>query len=321
MSQRLGRGLPRVVFVLGKGGVGRSTVAAALGLELARHGERTCVFGWTMSDPIAPWFGHPPSGLMPQEVLPRLHVGNYRLEDTLELYFVHHLHLPRLYRYLIRGEHVRRLIEAAPGLAEVFFVGHLWWLTTLAGEEAGLHFDRVVVDAPATGHGASLFDVPSMLSSLRATGLLGLEAERVTRMMGDPAWTGALVVTLPDELSVDETRELVPRLRARTGRAPLAVLVNRTVESPPAPFAPGHLGELGSRLSAPTLAALETVADELRTRAAFEATLRAELGSLADLGVRPLREQLAVPGSHEPRDVVEGIASELGAQLGLRGAS
>src|SRR5271165_5608500 len=133
MSQRLAPGLARVVFVLGKGGVGRSTVAASLGLALARRGERTCVLGWTMSDPIAPWFGQPPSTLAPREVSPRLHVANYRLDGALEQYFVHHLHLPRFYRYLIRGEHVRRLIEAAPGLAEVFFVGHLWWLTTLAG--------------------------------------------------------------------------------------------------------------------------------------------------------------------------------------------
>jgi hypothetical protein len=123
----MGWQLPRVLFVLGKGGVGRSTVAAALGAELARRGERTLVFGWTVSDPIGPWFGLPPSGLMPQEVRPRLHAANYRLDATLRLYFVEHLRLPRFYRHVIDGKHVRKLIEASPGIAELFFIGHLWW--------------------------------------------------------------------------------------------------------------------------------------------------------------------------------------------------
>jgi hypothetical protein len=302
--------LPRVTFVLGKGGVGRSTVAAALGLTLASRGERTCVFGWTVSDPIGPWFGVPPTTLMPTEVAPRLHVGNYRLDDTLELYFVRHLHLPRFYEHVIRGDYVRRLIAAAPGLAEVYFVGHLWWLTTLAGKEANLHFDRVVVDAPATGHGASLFDLPSLLSSLHASGLLALEAERVRAMMSDPDWTGALVVALPDELSVDETLELVPRLRERMSRPPLAVLINRTVP---------HVGTGGAsvrdaldgRVSAVSLDALATLGEELGARARFEATLRARVRGACDVEPLGLREQLLNPGAHEPLDIVRALAAEV----------
>ena len=223
------RPLPRVMFVLGKGGVGRSTVAAALGFELARRGERTCVFGWTVDRSDQPWFGLPPADLMPREVLPRLSVANYRLDQTLALYFVEHLHLPRFYRHVIDGVHVRKLIEAAPGIAEVFFVGHLWWLTTLAEKEAGLAFDRIVVDAPATGHGASLLDMPAVLAALHGTGLVGVETERVVTMMSDPSWTGALVVTLAEELSVEETMELVPRVSSRLARPPLALFVNRSV--------------------------------------------------------------------------------------------
>jgi anion-transporting ArsA/GET3 family ATPase len=308
--------LPRVVFVLGKGGVGRSTVAAALGLQLARQGRRACVFGWTLADPIAPWFGATPAGLDPRPVAPRLHVANYRLDDTLELYFVHHLRLPRVYRHVIRGTHVRRLIEAAPGIAELFFVGHIWWLTSLAATEAGLEFDHVVVDAPATGHGASLFDIPSLLRSLRSTGLLALETDRVTRMMADPAWTGAVVVALPEELSVDETVELVPRVSERTGRRPLALLVNRSVQGADPDHSRATLETLRARLSPAARQGLDSVYAEFEARRRFEAILRMRLAGATEHGVVSLKEQLALPGEHTPLSIVQRLATQLATAFG-----
>jgi len=310
------RSLPRIVIVLGKGGVGRSTVAAALGSELARRGERTCVFGWTVVDPISPWFGLPPADLAPRAVAPRLHVANYRLDETLELYFVEHLHLPRFYRHVINGEHVRKLIQAAPGIAEVFFIGHLWWLTTLAAKEAGLELDRVVVDAPATGHGASLLDLPSVLASLRGTGLLGVETERVTRMMSDPTWIGALVVTLPEELSAEETAELVPRITSRLARPPLVALVNRSVARVLGDAPDASLDALASRFSSAARGGVDTVVAELRSRLLYERAIRSSLAGATASGIVSLDEQLMQPGEHEPIDVVHRVRDELGTWLG-----
>lgn len=310
------KGLSRVVFVLGKGGVGRSTVAAALGLELARRGRRTCVFGWSLADPISPWFGAPPAGLDPRPVATNLHVANYRLDDTLELYFVHHLRLPRVYRHVIRGTHVRRLIEAAPGIGELFFVGHIWWLTTLASTEAGLEFDHVVVDAPATGHGASLFDIPGLLGSLRATGLLALETDRVTRMMADPDWTGAIVVALPEELSVEETLELVPRVSQRMGRPPLAILVNRCVGAADAGASRAAFEALRMHASPAARRGLDTVCAEFEARRRFESSLRARLAGSTGRGVVTLQEELAAPGEHSPLAIVRHLGMQLASALG-----
>ncbi len=308
--------LPRVVFVLGKGGVGRSTVAAALGAELARRGERTCVFGWTVADPIAPWFGAAPAGLMPREVAPRLWVGNYQLDATLELYFVEHLHLPRFYRHVIQSAAVRKLIEASPGLAEVYFVGQVWWLSTLAAEEADLHFDRIVVDAPATGHGVSLFDLPSVLASLRGTGLVGVETDRVTAMMSDPAWTGALAVSLAEELSVEETAELVPRVTSRLHRPPLALFVNRSVGRALDAETSRSFQAMRAALGPDARAGLDTVLADLHSRRVFENALRAALGNATERGIHSLGEQLMNEGEHRPRDVVAGVQRELATWLG-----
>jgi len=301
-------GWPRITFVLGKGGVGRSTVAAAIGASRAARGERVLVLEWTVAEAIAPWFGLPPAGVTPVEVAENLFVADYELRWALEAYFVDHLKLRRFHHHVVDGPPMRRLIEAAPGIAEMLFLGQLWWLSTLAAEEAGLRFDRIVVDAPATGHGASILALPSTLASLGATGLLALEARRVHDMMADPAWTGAVVVTLPEELAVEETLALVPRVTRDLGRPPLAVLVNRSVERLGAEDPGPDLEALAARLSAPARDALATLLFDLRARARRERALRAALtGKVIAL------EDLVVGGEISPRDVVRTLAARFGA--------
>ena len=68
--------LPRITFVLGKGGVGRSSVAAALGATRAARGERVLVLEWTVAEAMAPWFGLPPAGVVPVEIAENLFVAD-----------------------------------------------------------------------------------------------------------------------------------------------------------------------------------------------------------------------------------------------------
>jgi Anion-transporting ATPase len=320
--------LPEIVFVLGKGGVGRSTVSAALGLSLAERGERVLIMEWAVSEAIAPWFGSAPAEPerggdwrwipAPREVAPGLSVFNYRLREALRGYFADHLRLPLFYRKVIDGPHVRKLVEAAPGLAELLFIGQLWWMTSLAESEAGLHFDRIVVDAPATGHGATLLDLPKTLSGIGASGLLATEAKRVLKMVADPKRTGALVVSLPEELAVQETRALVPRTARDLGRPPLALLVNRSVagwvsNGVNADFARGW------PISEATHNGLDVVTEELRSRVRYESELRSELADATELGAVSLAEQLVATGDGSPPAVVRALSRTLGDSL--RGAA
>jgi anion-transporting ArsA/GET3 family ATPase len=306
-SQLASSVLPRIIFVLGKGGVGRSTVAAALGLLLAERGERVLVAEWAIADSIGPWFGTPPVGATAVEVAPNLAVNNFSLDEALRAYFVDHLHVGLVYRHIIRSRPVARMLDVAPGLAEMFFLGQLWWLTTLAEREAGLRYDRIVVDAPATGHATSLLDIPTVLSGLGAGSLLAVETHRVVEMMVDPARTGAIVVTLPEPLVVDETLELVPRVTARLGRAPLALVVNRSAAAIASDDArPSWLATLGARLSKPSRDAIVALHDELRARLTVEHALQRRIAtpniSLPELPGRP------------PIDVVRAVAHTLEAR-------
>ncbi len=253
------RDLPRSVFVFGKGGTGRSTVAAALALACVERGDRVLVLEWAIEDPIAPWFGAPPAGPRPQAIMPRLALANFTLVDALEQYFVDHLRLGVLFKSVIRTPSVARMLDIAPGLAEMFFLGEVWWLMTLAEREAGLAFDHIIIDAPATGHGTSLLDVPATLARMPAAGLLATETRRVTKMLEDPARVGSLVVSLPEPLVVDETLELIPRLP----RPPLALLINRST---------AQLTELPDR---------DPIADEIRARNEVELDLRARVSAQA----------------------------------------
>lgn len=303
--------LPRICLVLGKGGVGRSTLSAALGSALADRGERVLLVEWTIAESIAPWFGSPEADVDPVPIAPRLSAMNFRLDAVLRTYFVDHLKLGLFYRHIVDGPHVRAFIDAAPGLAELMFVGHLWWLTTLAEEEAGLVFDRVVVDAPATGHGASLLDLPGTMASLGATGLLATEIGRVTGMLADPAWLGAIVVALPDELAASETLELVPRVTRDLGRPPLAAVINRCVPSLESEAHPAWIERLSERLSPAARDALEVLTGDLRGRARRAEELSRALVGQTRHGTFLLDEQLATSGKTSPRDVVRALAEEI----------
>ncbi len=304
--------LPRIVFVLGKGGVGRSTVAAAMATALKRRGERTLVFEWALSEAIAPWYGLAPGGIDPVEVEPGVAVANFRLDDSLRAYFVGHLGLGVFYRHVVNGRAMRRLIEAAPGIAEMMFLGHLCWLTTLAEQEAGLGFDRIVVDAPATGHGGSLLDLPATLASMHATGLLGKEVARVLEMMSDRRWTGALVVTTPEELAVEETLELVPRATKSLGRPLVAAVVNRSAAGLVSEDArPAWLDTYGASLSPPVRAGLEILHADLQSRRRFEGAVPTSLAGATERGVFSLNEQLGIVPEISQRAIVSALAGAL----------
>ncbi len=223
--------LPPLLLVLGKGGVGRTTTTAALGLVHAERGERTLIVQWAVADAISPWFDRPRAGHEAAQIAPNLWTMNFSLDATLREYFVGHLRLELLYRTVVSSRHVQRATHAVPGLAELLFLGRLMWLTTLAKSETGSSYDRVVVDMPAFGHGISILSVPRSFEAMGLAGLMTGELKRVSALLGDPARSAAVVVTTGEELAIEETLELWPRLERELGRAPIVCILNRAVDS------------------------------------------------------------------------------------------
>jgi anion-transporting ArsA/GET3 family ATPase len=219
----------KVIFVLGKGGVGRTTISAALGYYFANQGLKTLVIQWAIRDFVSPIFDKDPVGHKHKEILQNLFVMNYDPQITLQEYFVEHLHMTLFFKFIIENPQVKKLIQAAPGLEELFFLGRIFWLVELAKEERGYEFDKIIVDAPATGHGSALFGVISTISNFKLEGPLVSEATRVAKMLDDHEKIGTVVVTLPEELPYEETIDLVDLIEKEMKRKPLAIFLNKSV--------------------------------------------------------------------------------------------
>ncbi|MEY4066298.1 MAG: hypothetical protein RIR26_2506 [Pseudomonadota bacterium] len=270
----------RLVFFLGKGGVGRTTLATSFAQACARSGQKTLIVQWALQDAVSSLFSRPVAGHDAEQVAQNLWAMNFSPDEAIREYFIDHLKLKLLYNLVIENKHVQRLIHAAPGVQELFFLGRLFWLVCLSEEIRGTRFDRVVVDTQATGHGVSLFTIAPTIAQFGMTGPLATECERVSRMLADPRLVGTALVTLPEELPVEETLEFLPKLNRDLGRAPQALFVNRSifpfVEKHPLSMDSQHVMELWkSRLQTPdALRALGVLHHDLRKRQHFEQTLR-----------------------------------------------
>ena len=209
----------RLLLVTGKGGTGKTRIAAALGVLAARRGVRTVVVELGDSDVLPELL--PPSrgqraaerGREPQPVALNLFTLRLVPEEALLEYLELQLRVRTLARAIVGNAGFHRFLDAAPGWRELLTLGKLWHLASLEDSAGAPRWPLVVVDAPATGHGLSLLSVPSVVLDTVRMGPLRRNTDRVQALMTDAARTLVLPVTLPEELPVNETLELRARVR------------------------------------------------------------------------------------------------------------
>src|SRR3990170_8900956 len=147
----------RLLFVTGKGGVGKTTVAAALGLLAAEHGRRTLVAEVDAKGNLADFFEVGPTSFVPREVAPGLQAMTMSTEDSLKESLRLQLKVPFVARLGPLARTFDFVANAAPGVKEVLVVGKFLW------EVRERHYDIVVVDAVATGHVIAQLAAPQAL--------------------------------------------------------------------------------------------------------------------------------------------------------------
>jgi anion-transporting ArsA/GET3 family ATPase len=225
----------RLQLVVGKGGVGTSTVAAALAVASARAGERVLALELARQGGLARIFGRAPSEPgVPLEVRPRLSIAYIDGESALAEYLELVVPIRRVLAAVFASRVYRLFVAAAPGLKELMTVGKIWYEQDRKDGDGRFAWDRVVVDAGASGHSLQYLQMPGTAAQTFTSGLVHREATRVESLLKDPARTRVHVVALPEEMPVTEAVQIVARLRSELGLPLGTLFMNRWRERSPA---------------------------------------------------------------------------------------
>ena len=283
----------RLLFVTGKGGVGKTMVAASLGLLSARLGRRTLVCEVDAKGDLADFYECGPTRFEARPVAERLDAMAMETEASLREYLRLHLRLPLVTRIGPLARSLDYVATAAPGVKEILTVGKLAW------EVRENHYDAVIVDGPATGHVVGQLAAPQGIRQLVSVGPIRSQTQWMLDILSDPVLTGVVVVSTPEEMPVSETLELVDRLAVETTVDLAGVIVNRVLpelfgRSEEAVFdrlrEPGPRQRLADRLGGdvdPLLDGAALAVGLRRSRAAHIARLRDGMAGRAPLAYVP----------------------------------
>jgi anion-transporting ArsA/GET3 family ATPase len=202
----------RLVVVTGKGGVGKTTVSAALGLVAARRGIRTVVCEVAEQERLAGLFGARDVGHSEVELAPGLFGVSVQPERAMHEWLRHQLKSGALAGLLGHSRLFGYLTAAAPGVSELVTIGKVWDLAQRERRTGGSLFDLVIMDAPATGNALALLRAPRTYANIARVGPVGRQAGHIDAFLGDAAMTAVMCVALPEEMPVNETVDLERRL-------------------------------------------------------------------------------------------------------------
>lgn len=197
--------LARLLFVSGKGGVGKTTVAAALGQFAAESGCRTLIIETAADGRLAHLFGHRVLDGTPRHLRAGLDAVRVDARQLLEDYFSRLLRFQVLSRRLLSSQTFSAVTAAAPGITEFLLLEKVMgWIEPGFGARRRV-YDLIIVDGPSTGHALKLLRTPRALAMMVPGGPLGKAARRLLALLGDHSRTQVLLVSLPEEMSVRET--------------------------------------------------------------------------------------------------------------------
>lgn len=229
----------RLIFVTGKGGVGKSTVAIMLGLVAARRGLRTIVAELHSQERVQDSFAHHGARFEELELAPGLYTISIEAERAMDEYM--QVKAGPLGHAVSSSRVFQALAMATPGMRELLSMGKVWELAQLQRRTRGAApYDLVIVDAPATGHGVGILRTPKTFADIARVGPIAHQGRQIASMIYDRRLTAVVAVATPEEIPVNETLSLRESL-AHEDLALELVIVNGVY---PGRFADDEVGSL-----------------------------------------------------------------------------
>ncbi len=235
-------GRRQLLVVTGKGGVGKTVIAAALGRVLAAAGRRVLLLEVDPRENLHQVVGVAPSGGEVVRVGPGLVLQNLHPLKVIEEIVREHLRVPLLAGRVIASPVFQHFAEGGPGLKEMAVLAHAVRVLRQDPGRPAPDIDLVILDAPATGHGVSMLAAPRLVSEVIQEGPFGRMAQSLTALVADTERTGIVAVTRAEEMPVQETIELRAALELRVRRSPELLVVNAVYPRYPA----GGVGARGA---------------------------------------------------------------------------
>jgi anion-transporting ArsA/GET3 family ATPase len=278
----------RLVFVTGKGGVGKSTVALALGMAAARRGRRTIVCEVSSQEHTSRVFHRGEVGFHEVQMADNLWAISIDPDESLREYLLIQLRVRAMRDLLVRSRIFGYLAAATPGLRELLTIGKVWELAQKNRKvRRAQEYDLVIVDSPATGHGVGFLQTPRTFANIARVGPIKSQAEAIERFLLDHRRTGAVLVALPEEMPVNESATLERQLTEDVGVSVDGIYMNALY---PERFDDGEaerLGRVATDGNGPTRAACRAALSE-RRRAIGQREQLARLEEMVSAPVRTL---------------------------------
>ena len=302
------------MIVTGKGGVGKSTVALALALAAARRGKRTILCEVSAQEHLSRVFHRAEVGFHEVEMAENLWAISIDPDESLREYVLLQLKVKAMRDLLFKSRIFTYLAAATPGLKELVTIGKIWELALEDRKvKQGRNYDLVIVDAPATGHGVGFLQTPRTFANVARVGPIRQQAEILDKFIRNRKRTGMAVVTLPEEMPVNETAKLERDLASEVGVPVSRIFCNGLYPERFPEEEAGALIELAAeREGAVRVACRAAVSESRRARAERE-----QLARLEELTEAPVT---TLPFLFEPELGVEEIgvlADELADEVAV----
>jgi anion-transporting ArsA/GET3 family ATPase len=276
----------RLVIVTGKGGVGKSTVALALGLAAAAEGRRTIVCEVSAAEHTSRVFHRAEVGFHEVEMAENLWAISIDPDEAMREYVLLQLRVRAMRDMLFRSRIFTYLAAATPGLRELVTIGKIWEVSQPDRKvKKGREYDLVIVDAPATGHGVGFLQTPRTFANIARVGPIKAQAEALETFIVNHRKTGVAIVALPEEMAVNETAALERALVDEVGVSVDRVYMNALYPERFSKDDLERLDEACARANGPLRAAYRAAVSQSRRAAAQ----REQLARLAELIGSPVR--------------------------------